>query len=444
MQESFENNLHRLVPDAANKKFLLAVSGGADSSVMAYLFHSAKLQFAIAHCNFHLRGDDANKDMMLVRKMATDFNVLYFENEFDTLEIQYNSGKSIEIVARELRYHWFREICKEHNFDYIVTAHNANDNVETFLLNTCRGTGIKGLCGIPECAHGILRPMLIFSSKEIRLFAQNQQIEYRNDQSNFSEIYQRNKIRLSVIPKLEEINPEFISTFCRNNRLLNAQNNFYRNQIQNIINQIIKKENERILISIEQLNSFQDNELIFYEILLPYGFSPKMIQQIWNNRNQDSGKKFYSEKHYLIKDRQFYILSKTEENIIDNQVFKDEKDLEKLQEFGFKIEKKTVEGPISFEKDNHLCYVDAQKLKFPLTLRTWKEGDFFYPLGMKGKQKLSDFFNNRKIDIINKRKIKILCSGEEIVWLVGFRSDERYKIDKNTEYYYKITYYESL
>lgn len=444
MQQLFEKNLRRLLPDASNKKFLLTVSGGADSSVMAHFFHTAKLQFAIAHCNFHLRGEDSDKDMALVRKTASLYQVLYFEKEFNTLEIQRNSGKSIEMVARELRYEWFQQLRHNHQFDFIVTAHNANDNAETFLLNTCRGTGLNGLCGIPECENAILRPLLVFSSKDIRQYAQNEHIEYRNDQSNFSDNYQRNKIRLSVIPKLEEINPEFITTFNRNNHLLNAQFDFYQNQMQNIINQVIKIEDKRLLISIDQLNQLQDNELIFSEILLPYGFSSKMIQQIWNCRNHSSGKQFTSENYLLIKDRQFFILSKIENEIIENQVFKDEKELLFLEKLGFKIEKKVVEGKIDFEKDSQILYVDAQKLKFPLTLRTWKEGDFFYPLGMKGRQKLSDFFNNHKIDIINKQKIKILCSEENIVWLVGWRSDERYKIDDKTKYYYKISYYESI
>ena len=214
MKESFYNNLKKLVGLPQDNTFLLAVSGGGDSVVMTHLFHSCGLKFAIAHCNFHLRGDDSDEDMRFVQKLAAEYGVQLFVKEFDTLNIQKESGKSVEMVARDLRYHWFEEVGQDYGF--IVTAHHANDNAETLLLNLCRGTGLKGLAGIPARNGRYIRPLLPFPADELHNYATRHNLSFRTDQSNFSEQYQRNKIRLSVLPKLAEINPDLIPTLTRN------------------------------------------------------------------------------------------------------------------------------------------------------------------------------------------------------------------------------------
>ena len=439
MEEQFKQHMARLVPQAQEKNFLLAVSGGADSSVLAYLFHQCGFPFAIAHCNFHLRGEDSDKDMELVRKKAEQYGVPYFEKEFDTIAFQKQEGLSLEMAARQLRYDWFAQIDKD--FDYLVTAHNANDNAETFLLNMCRGTGLKGLTGIPEQNGKLLRPLLPFNSAQIRRFAAQKGIAYRNDASNFSEAFQRNKIRLSVLPKLEELNPELISTFSRNIDLLKRQYDFYQQQMGNILSSMVEKENDTLLISIKKLKECEDPALVLYEILKDYGFNASLVEQILDSLDKTSGKFFYSSQYQVLKDRKHLIINPIE------SVLAKEKSIEKIEDLetlGFTVEEYELGEWPDFEPNSEILYVDAQKLEFPLTLRHWQEGDRFHPFGMKGAKKLSDFFIDQKINLLEKKNIPVLCSGEKIVWLVGYRSDDRFKIDKQTKKYYKITYHGSF
>lgn len=439
MEENFKQHIAQLVPQAQEKRFLLAVSGGADSSVLAYLFHQCVFSFAIAHCNFHLRGEDSDKDMELVRKKAEQYGVPYFEREFDTIAFQKQESLSLEMAARQLRYDWFAQI--DGDFDYLVTAHNANDNAETFLLNMCRGTGLKGLTGIPEQNGKLLRPLLLFSSAQIRRFADEKGIEYRNDASNFSEAFQRNKIRLSVLPKLEELNPELISTFSRNIDLLKRQYDFYQQQMGNTLSSMVEKENDTLRISIEKLKECEDPALVLYEILKDYGFNASSVEQILESLVKSSGKLFYSSQYQVLKDRKHLIVNPIESVCAKEKSIENIKDLEKQ---GFIVEEYTMEETPDYELNPAILYVDAQKLNFPLILRHWREGDRFHPFGMKGSKKLSDFFIDQKINLLEKRSVPVLCSGDKIVWLVGFRGDDRFKVDHQTKKYYKITYHGSF
>ncbi|MCQ2264458.1 MAG: tRNA lysidine(34) synthetase TilS [Bacteroidales bacterium] len=439
MEELFRQHINELVDSAPSKTFLLAVSGGADSSVLAYLFAHCQLNFAIAHCNFHLRGEESNLDMMLTRRMAQDYGVTYFEKEFNTKVEQEKSGDSIEMVARNLRYTWFKEIGIE--YDYIVTAHHANDNAETVLLNLSRGTGLKGLTGIPEQNGKILRPLLPFSAQQIRQFAAEKNIAFRNDSSNFSDTFHRNKIRLSVIPKLEEVNPQLIQTFSHNSQILRQQYQFYQHQIEKIKNDLVQIQGEETIIPLDKLSLLDDKILILNEILRNYGFNEDNVKQIIHSEQGPSGKKFLSSTHVLVKDRNNliinHLISDTHHSIIINS-------WEELSLYGFQICQCSINQKPIFENNPNIIYVDEKKINFPLILRHWKSGDFFFPFGMKGSKKLSDFFTNQKIDILTKDKIWLLCDGEKIIWVVGFRSDDRFKIDNKTTNYIKIKYNESI
>lgn len=439
MEELFRQHINELVDSAPSKTFLLAVSGGADSSVLAYLFAHCQLNFAIAHCNFHLRGEESNLDMMLTRKMAQDYGVTYFEKEFNTKAEQEKSGDSIEMVARNLRYTWFKEIGIE--YDYIVTAHHANDNAETVLLNLSRGTGLKGLTGIPEQNGKILRPLLPFSAQQIRQFAAEKNIAFRNDSSNFSDTFHRNKIRLSVIPKLEEVNPQLIQTFSHNSQILRQQYQFYQHQIEKIKNDLVQIQGEETIIPLDKLSLLDDKILILNEILRNYGFNEDNVKQIIHSEQGPSGKKFLSSTHVLVKDRNNliinHLISDTHHSIIINS-------WEELSLYGFQTYQCSINQKPIFENNPNIIYVDETKINFPLILRHWKSGDFFFPFGMKGSKKLSDFFTNQKIDILTKDKIWLLCDGEKIIWVVGFRSDDRFKIDNKTTNYIKIKYNESI
>ena len=439
MEEKFKRHIARLVPQALEKKYLLAVSGGADSSVMAYLFNHCNLSFAIAHCNFHLRGADSDKDMRLVRGMAEQYGVEYFEKEFDTIAFQQQEGISLEMAARQLRYDWFRQIGEA--YDFVVTAHNANDNAETFLLNMSRGTGLKGLTGIPERNGKLLRPMLPFTASQIRAYAAEKDIAYRNDATNFSEDFQRNKIRLSVIPKLEELNAELISTFSRNMDLLKRQYLFYHQWMDHMRSSIVSEKDNVVHISIEGLRKCEDPALVLYEILKDYGFNSSSVEQILESLDKSSGKRFFSSCYQIVKDRDFLMVSHIK--TFQEQEKKVEK-IADLEDLGFTVEELVLDKWPDFDLNPNILYVDVQKLVFPLTLRQWREGDRFHPLGMRGSRKLSDFFIDLKISLLEKKNIPILCSGAKIVWLVGLRSDDRFKIDHQTKKYYKIQYYGSF
>lgn len=439
MVEQFRQHIEQLVPFAQEKKYLLTVSGGADSSVMAWLFHHCGFDFAIAHCNFHLRGEESDKDMLLVREMAKNYGVRYFEQEFDTLDYQKQHGLSLEMAARELRYHWFAQIFTD--FDFVVTAHNANDNAETFLLNMTRGTGLKGLTAIPEKTTTLLRPLLHFSSAQIRRFAAEKGIAYRNDASNESEAFQRNKIRLSVMPKLEELNPELIPVFSRNIDLLKRQYRFYQRKMDEIKSSLLAEEGEMLRISIDKLRKCEDPALVLFEILKDDGFNASEVEQILDSLEKSPGKCFYSSRYQVVKDRKHLIVS-----LIDT-FQQEEKKIEKiddLEALGFTVEKFPISIAPDYTPNPDILYVDEKKLVFPLILRHWQEGDRFCPFGMQGSKKLSDFFIDQKINLLEKKNVQLLCSADKIVWLVGLRSDDRFKIDHQTENYYKIQYYGSI
>jgi tRNA(Ile)-lysidine synthase len=434
LKKKFYQELLQLVPDAESARFLLAVSGGRDSVVLAHLFASFHLNFDIAHCNFHLRGEESNKEMLFVQNLPFLTTQKVFVKEFDTFTLQQNSGKSIEMVARELRYHWFDEIGEE--YDYMVTAHHANDNAETVVMNLMRGTGLRGICGIPPKNGKVIRPILRFSAAAIEKYCLEQEIRFCVDSSNLSDEFLRNKIRHHIIPEMEKINPNVIEAFTKNCNLFQLQTQFFDTHIQQYKNQLLQEKDNRKIISIETLRSIENQSLVLYEILNPFGFNADDVENILKSMNSNSGKQFFSDTYVLIKDRTHFIIetktAQKEQDIIIHNI-------EELEEYGFKVEKITKKSDFSAIKSSKIIYVDAAKLNFPLTIRGWKQGDFFYPFEMKTKKKVSDFFTDLKIDLLEKQKIRILCSQDDIVWIVGYRADERFRVRENATCYYTIS-----
>ncbi len=435
MIERFRDNLRRLVCEPREYTYLLAVSGGADSCVMAYLFHSAGCHFAIAHCNFHLRGEDSNRDMELVRTMADQLSAPLFLREFDTLSAQRGSGASIEMVARQQRYDWFEEVARE--YDFIVTAHNANDVAETMLLNLCRGTGLKGLMSIPERNGKIIRPLLCFSSAEIREFARNKQIPFAVDYTNTDQKYHRNRIRCSVIPELEQLNPNLVETLSKDREIFAKQYRFYEKAVMAAKQDLIKEENNRFHVLRKRLDGYSDRSLLLYEILKDFSFPAEVSEQLLTPKQ--TGRCFFSPTHVLTVNREEYIIQSLEQMEYSEILIPS---LEELKHY-FQVEYAIVNGPIEYPKDNNSLFLPLSKLVFPLLLRNWREGDYFYPLGGKGKRKLSDFFTDQKVDRYAKHQIKLLCSEGNIIWIVGMRSDQRYRIGNNDREYYKISIIEN-
>ncbi|MBR4787528.1 MAG: tRNA lysidine(34) synthetase TilS [Bacteroidales bacterium] len=435
MIERFRAALDRLTGGDEGCRYLLAVSGGADSTVMAYLFRAAGLDMAIAHCNFHLRGEDSNHDMRLVQQLAEQLDVPLFIQEFDTFGIQKNSGLSIEMTARKLRYDWFDKIGRD--FDFIVTAHQANDVAETLLLNLCRGTGLKGLASIPPKNGKIIRPMLDFTAEEIRQYAVEHDIPFAIDCTNADETIKRNRIRKTVLPQLAELNPNLIHTFSKNCDIFRQQYDFYRQQMDEIMDNIRIATEQEDKIQLDILEKYPCKNLILYELLNGYGFAAEVAEEIVRNREIQSGTRFLSSSHTLVVNREHLLIRKNQPKQDEERCFRSLEELQKC----FNVERCSTEKPIRYPKDNRTLFIPEEKLVFPLTLRPWHQGDYFYPLGGKGKQKLSDFFTDHKIDVFQKQEIRLLCSGNDILWIVGFRSDERYKITSETTFYYKITDY---
>ena len=418
--------------DALRKRYLVAVSGGADSMVTASLFRDIGLQFAMAHCNFHLRGDDSDRDMRFVQETAEKWQIPLFVREFDTLAIQQNSGKSVEMIARELRYDWFSELMND--YDYLVTAHHATDAAETVLLNLCRGTGLKGLCGIPPKNGKIIRPMLAFTAQEIRQYAENQHIAYVEDYTNSDEQIARNRIRHSVIPQLEILNPQFLQTNTRSRRVLQQQYAYYQKNIEAEIKKTASKEVDKCRINRKQLSECEDKELVLYELLIRFGFSLDTSLKLAQNSDIQPGKQFFSDSHILLVDRDYFIIQpihESEKKIISID------SLEDLRRY-FHIEEFEYQQDTVFDKTPDILYIPKEKLTFPLQIRTWKPGDYFYPLGAKGRQKLSDFFTDHKIDRFTKKQVQLLCAGDNILWIIGLRSDERWKVCKTSTECYRI------
>ena len=439
LEERFIEHLKSLVPDAVQAHYLLALSGGKDSTALAHLFHYHQLNFEIAHCNFHLRDEESDKDEQFVRELAATMDKKLHVKQFNTLEAQQGSGKSVEMVAREERYEWFETLCPE--ADYIVTAHHADDNAETLLLNLTRGTGLKGMTGIPAHNGRILRPLLPFTSEEILQYLSENHIPFRTDQTNFSPQYQRNKIRHEVLPVLRELNPEIIHTICNNISVFKQQYNFYLSEIQRYLSEITFIKDEVLYISCEKLKSLEPARLLLYEALKPYHFTPSQTEDLWQSLGGISGKTFFSPTHIVLKDREFLILKNREEEEFPCALCQN---LAELEALGFEVEKFSMQQPPQFPAPQHTIYIDAAKMEFPVLVRAWEEGDTFVPFGMNGKQKVSDLFNNLKINRLKKKQIPILLIGDQIAWVVGIRADHRFRITTQTQRYYKITYHGTI
>ncbi len=435
-KSSFYAHLHTLVENLHRKKFLLTISGGKDSVALAHLFYQLQLSFSLAHCNFHLRGEDSNNDMKFVQDLAKKWQIPLYVKEFDTLAEQQKTDKSIEMVARELRYHWFDEIGA--SFDYIVTAHHANDNAETVLLNLTRGTGLKGMIGIPEINGKYLRPLLPFTVDDILQYVEDEHLSYCIDQTNFSEIFHRNRMRHTVLPALTSINPQIIATFTRNIHHFQQQFNFLQYEIEQYRNRFTEKNDHQFSINIRELTSHPYASLLLYEFLKPYHFSFLVTREIFKALEGESGKTFFSPTHTLVKNRDTLIVQKREENQPLNFSFQT---IEELTNYGFSVDLQLNNGTVIYGRNPNIIYVDAKKLQSPFQLRNWETGDYFYPFGMRGKKKLSDFFVDQKIDKFSKYQTPLLCSNGEIVWVVGLRADNRFKIDAQTTHYYKIIYH---
>lgn len=417
------------------KKLLIACSGGVDSVVLVSLCHAIGLEFCLAHCNFKLRGNESDMDANFVRGLATDLKTSFFLKEFDTAAFSKNNGISIQMAARELRYQWFKEIAKEHTFQFVLTAHHLDDSLETFLINLSRGTGIEGLLGIPETKGIYVRPLLPFSRDQILRFAKKKKIAWKEDSSNESTKYLRNKLRHEVIPNLKSINPAFLQNFATTLSNLKQTENLIANEICRIKDEVFSyKDPEHTRIDINKLLKYGTPKLYSYELLKDYGFTA--WEDIVSILDSQPGKQIFSRTHRLVKDRDSLLLVTIQEDVPDRYyTIHDDESVLMIPSGLLKFK----EVPEWSETNLATIYVDKEKLKYPLVVRKWKEGDYFYPLGMKGKKKVSKYFKDEKLSLLAKERVWLLCSGDDVVWIINYRADDRFRITPQTKKIVKVT-----
>jgi tRNA(Ile)-lysidine synthase len=429
--ENFIEKRKLLEPGA---RIIVGLSGGADSVVLLSVLHALGYECLAAHCNFRLRGEESDRDERLAAQSAASFSIPFYKRDFDTNSIARERKISIEMAARDLRYEWFDDLRQNLHADAIAVAHHRDDSIETMLLNFIRGTGIAGLTGIKPKNGFIVRPLLCVTKKEILRYADEKAIPYVTDSSNLKDEFTRNKIRLRLIPLLQSLNPGLEASLLHTMEHLNEVEKIYLSHIREAKEKIF--DNETQTIHIPTLLACPSPEAILFEILKEYGFGKEIIQSVFHALSAQSGKEFYSREYRLIKDRErFFLLPFKQKE--QNFVFYIEGD-EKEITFPFSMNIDIREEIPEIIKDKSIAYFDFDKLKFPLTLRKWQTGDRFIPFGMKGSQKLSDYFNNHKFSKLEKENTWILCSGKDIVWVVGHRTDNRFSINKNSKKIYII------
>ncbi|HEX8017877.1 MAG TPA: tRNA lysidine(34) synthetase TilS [Flavobacterium sp.] len=433
MLSNFKNHISARFPFMENKKLFLAVSGGLDSMVLLHLFQQLEYEIAVLHCNFQLRGLESFGDQDFIRNYCEENNISIFTTQFDTEAFAKDYKLSTQIAARELRYNWFYELLEIHNFDYILTAHHADDNLETFIINLSRGTGLDGLVGIPEQNDKIIRPLLPFSREEILNYAKENTIKWREDSSNASNKYLRNKIRHDLVPVLKEINPNFLKAFQKTQSYLQESNEMAEDASIMIYQQVAKEAAEEIHFDLKKLKKLPNYKSYLYQWLNEFGFLA--WNDIYDLVDGQSGKQVFSTEFRLLKNRDALILSPIAE-IPEKEEFEiNESD----QEVNFPLKLSLCNVSHITIDSNKVIFVDAEKLRFPLILRKWEEGDSFQPFGMNGKKKkISKLFKDEKLSLIQKENSWLLCSDDQIVWVVGIRQDERFKIENTTNNILKI------
>lgn len=427
----FQNHIEQNFPQLKDKKLLLAVSGGVDSMVLLDLLNKLRFNICVVHCNFQLRGTESDGDEMLVKEICQDSYIPYFIEKFDTLEFAKENKLSIQLAARKLRYDWFQEIISL-GFDYVLTAHHLDDNVETFLINFTRGTGLEGLTGIPAQNGNIIRPLLPFSREEIENYANENKIQWREDSSNAADKYFRNKLRHNIVPILKELNTGFLDSFQNTLNHLHQAESLVEDASELVYEKVVEVRENQLEIHLNSLLQFKNYKAYLYQWLKDYGFSA--WNDIYDLVEAQSGKQVFSETQVLLKDREKLILSERKSS--NKEEIYSIKSLDNKVNIPLKL--RFSKGVNIFETHSNCIFVDENKLKFPLTIRKWQEGDYFYPSGMNGKKKLSKYFKDEKYSLLDKENQWLLCSEDQIVWVIGKRADNRFTSNETTQNSIKI------
>jgi tRNA(Ile)-lysidine synthase len=413
-------------------RLLVAVSGGADSMALQHLLMSSFCDIRVAHVNFRLRGLESDGDELMVVDYCREHGIAFDVNAFDTTDYAQQNGLSVEMAARELRYGWFQELAQLYQCQWIATGHHLDDSIETFFLNLARGTGLHGLTGIKPQTGNIVRPLLAYRHPQIEAYCRQYQIPWRTDSSNQETLYLRNRVRHDIVPQFEQLNTSFVSTMQQNMIRLSQMELFVNDEVARLREQLVTECDGSMLIPIKLIENHPHCKLLLYEWLSPLGFNATHIADIVASLKGIPGKQFVSSTHRLVRDRSNLVIVSLEE-----------KDLSVLY---IDISQTVINEPIAlewrqFDRDEHftfsqasnLVHFDADLVDFPLTLRRWQTGDQFRPLGMTNFKKLSDFFVDQKLSIIEKEQVWLLLSGDDIVWVINHRIDDRFKVTNKTK-----------
>lgn len=438
IQTQFEQALKERCGVRPSNTVLVALSGGADSVALLHLLLQNNIKCTAAHCNFNLRGAESDADEQFVQLLCAQLNVPLKTISFKTIENAKSNKISIEMAARKLRYDWFNQLTKELKLDLIATGHHGDDAMETFFLNLTRGTGIKGLTGIAWRSENIIRPLLFASAKQIREYCKNEKLHFKVDSTNHENIFYRNKIRNQIVPLFKEMNPAFFATMQNNMEYLNESWLIVHDELKNIEKEWITQQDGSLKISISTVQKYSHRKILIFELLQPYGFSGQQVLQLMNTLNKQSGKQFISPSHRVVVDRLHLILTPISEQDKNQYLLKDD-DVIIKEPIDLKIKKYPRTAQFQFSKNQNIVHLDADLLNFPLRIRHPQKGDKFQPLGMINFKKLSDFFIDEKLSLIEKEQTWLLINGQDVVWVIGQRIDNRYKITPQTKNILEIT-----
>ncbi|TGE07994.1 tRNA lysidine(34) synthetase TilS [Hymenobacter fodinae] len=413
---------------------LVAVSGGMDSVVLADVLHRLGQPFAMAHCHFGLRGEEADADEQFVRKLAKKYDVPYFAEFFQTKQFAEQEGISTQMAARALRYEWFERLRQTQGLAYIATAHHQRDAAETMLLNLTHGTGLAGLHGIRPKNDYLVRPLLPIGKMELYDYLVEHHLMWREDASNDSPVYQRNRLRLEVLPVLRDINPNLDQTLQITAERVGGAEEIVRRYVEDTAAQAQRQEDDATYLDIRMLQKTAATTLVLHELLRPFGFSYIVTKDIVQSFGAEPGRRFESPTHRLVKDREQLVITRKNLTKFGTHQLALGQEALKIDGLHLRTELHEVAEGFDIPRGKAVAALDADALKFPLIVRAWQEGDWFMPIGMKGKKKLSDFLIDQKVPLNLKDNVQVLCSADgKIAWVIGFRPDERFKVTEETE-----------
>ncbi|WP_422359806.1 tRNA lysidine(34) synthetase TilS [Reichenbachiella sp.] len=410
---------------------LIALSGGLDSMVLTHLLFQLDYHIGVAHCNFQLRGQESDTDAEFVEAFAKMHKIPFYTKAFDTKKFAKDQQLSTQLAARELRYTWFDEVLRTQAYNYLVTAHHAGDQVETMLYNLTKGTGIAGLRGIPLKNDQIRRPLLSISKEDIEAYARTHELQWREDASNQDDKYSRNRLRLNVIPELKQLNPGLEQTLTNNSKRFEALEMLLVHQANEVRSQFLSKHQDTFSLKLSWFDQEAGGLAILIELLKPFGFNLDQCFSIAEGLSDTSGKQYFSSDYSLVIDRENILITPKQEKKEYSAIIEDSDPLISTPWADFTIEFTPYQK--DWPKDNHTACLDADLIQFPIKVRNWAQGDSFYPLGMKGKKKLSDFMIDEKIPVNLKSRVLLFESNHDIVWVAGYRIDNRYKVTPNTK-----------